>query len=160
VLAEAGGASVREVGGRRDRRQLFPGPEFERWDPPGSSSRHCKRFSLTMGIEHHDGKRPPMTRDLRSGRRELQGNIASIFVADAPQNAEEDFPQRFPSSRRGFRSFTPFFTHTHRRWGSIGNRGIAADRDRRGGEVVRDSTVATAQYVYGYGIPYERASLG
>jgi len=77
-----------------------------------------------------------MTRDLRSSRREMQGKIASIFAADAPhgrlQNAEEGFPQRSPSSRRGFRSFTPFFTHTHRRWGSIGSRRVAADRYRRG----------------------------
>ena len=77
-----------------------------------------------------------MTRDPKSSRRDLQGKIASIFVADAPQgrlqNEEEGFPQRFPSSRREFRSFTPFFTHTHRMWGSIGSRGIAAYQDRRG----------------------------
>jgi len=89
-----------------------------------------------------------MTRDLKSIRRELHWKIASIFVADAPQgrlqNAEEGFPQRFPSSRREFWSFTPFFTHTHRRWGSIGSRGVTADRDRRVGTVVRDSTVSTA----------------
>ena len=73
----------------------------------------------------------------RSSRRELQGKIAPIFAADEPQgrlhHEEEGFPQRFPSSRRGFRSFTPFCTHTHRRWGSIGSRGVAADRDRREG---------------------------
>ena len=76
-------------------------------------------------------------KSLRSSRRELQGKIASIFVVDAPQgrlrNAEEGFPQRFPSSRRGLRSFTPFCTHTHRRWGSIDSRGTAADRGRRNG---------------------------
>ncbi len=64
-------------------------------------------------------------------------SFASIFAADAPQGrlqtAEEGFPQRFPSSRRGPRSFTPFCTHTHRMWGSIGSHGVAADRDRRGG---------------------------
>jgi hypothetical protein len=89
-----------------------------------------------------------MRNHLRSSRRELQGKIAPIFAADEPQgrlrHEEEGFPQRFPSSRRGFRSFTPFCTHTHRRWGSIGSRGVAADRDRRGGAIVRDSTVSTA----------------
>ena len=95
-----------------------------------------------------------MTRDLRSIRREMQGKIASIFVADAPQgrlqDAEEGFPQRFPSSRRGFRSFTPFFTHTLRRWGSIGSRGVAADRDRRwGGRSYGILRYKTRGYEYG-----------
>ncbi len=90
-----------------------------------------------------------MTRDLWSSRRELQGEIASIFAADAPQgrmqSVEEGFPQRFPPSCRGSRSFTPICTQTHRRWGIIGSRGVAADRYRRGeGAVVRDSTVSTA----------------
>ncbi len=90
-----------------------------------------------------------MTRDLKSSRREMQGKIASIFAADAPkgrlQNAEEGFLQRVSSSLRGFRSFTPFLMHTHRKWGSIGSRGVATDHDRRGGgTVVRNSTVTTA----------------
>ncbi len=93
-------------------------------------------FHLALGIEL-TMLRPAMTRDLRNSRWELQGKIASIIVADATQgrlkNAEEGFTQRFPSSRRGFRSFTQFFTHTHRRWDNIGIRGVAADRDRRGG---------------------------
>jgi len=76
-------------------------------------------------------------KSLMSSRRELQGKIASIFVVDAPQgclrNAEEGFPHRFSSSRRGLRSFTPFCTHTHRRWGSIDSHGTAADRGRRKG---------------------------
>ena len=107
-----------------------------------------KNICLTLGSTLRMS-RPAMTSGFRSSkRRELQGKITSIFVADAPQgrlkNAEEGFPQRFPSSRRGFRSSTPFFTHTHRRWGSIGSRGVAADRDRRGGAIVRDSTGSTA----------------
>jgi len=67
----------------------------------------------------------------------LQGRIASIFAADAPQGrlqtVEGGFPQRFSPSCRGLRSFTPFCTHTHRMWDNIGSRGIAADRNRRGG---------------------------
>ena len=78
-----------------------------------------------------------MTRGFKSSRREMQGKILSIFVADAPQgrlrDAEEGFPRQFPSSHRGLRSFTPFFRHTYRRWGNIDSRGAAADRDRRGG---------------------------
>jgi len=78
-----------------------------------------------------------MTRDLRNNKRELQGKIESIFVVDAPQerlqNAEEGLPQWFSSSRKGLRSFTPFCTHTHRRWGSTDSRGTTADRGRRKG---------------------------
>jgi hypothetical protein len=78
----------------------------------------------------------------------LQGKILSIFVADAPQgrlrDAEEGFSRRFPSSRRGLRSFTPCFRHIQRRWGSIGSRAAAANCDRRGGEVVRNYTVTFA----------------
>ena len=73
----------------------------------------------------------------RSSRRALQEKISSIFVDDAPQgrlrDEEEGFCLRFPSSRRGLRSFTPSLSHTHRRWGSIDNRRLAADRGRRGG---------------------------
>ena len=69
-------------------------------------------IELSLDLEHeYTMSRPAMTRDLRSNRKE-QGKIASIFVADAPQGrlktVEEGFPQRFPSSRRGPRSFTPF----------------------------------------------------
>jgi hypothetical protein len=67
----------------------------------------------------------------------LQGKNTSIFAADAPQGRlqteEEGFPQRVPSSRSGFRAFIPLYTHTHRKWGSIGSRGVAGERDRRGG---------------------------
>ena len=146
MVAEAGEASV--SGGPKRHAQLSPGPEFGRRNPHVPSLIIIvESFHLTLGNELTMLK-PAMTRDLRSSRRELQGKIASIFAADAPhgrlQNAEEGFPQRFPSSRRGFRFFTPFFTHTHRMWGIIGIRGVAADRDRRGGEVVLDSTVTTA----------------
>jgi len=133
--------------------------------PPGSSSRHRKHFRPNLGIEHHDGKRLAMTRYLSSNRRELQGKIASIFAADTPQgrlkNAEEGFSQRFPSSRRGFRSFTPFCTHSHRKWGRIGSRGVAADRDRQwGGRSYGILQCQPRGYEYGYGMPCERASFG
>ena len=49
------------------------------------------------------------------------------------RDAEEGVFQRFPSSRREIRSFTPFLIHTHCRWGSIGRRDTAADRGRQGG---------------------------
>jgi len=38
---------------------------------------------------------------------------------------------RFPSSRRGLQSFTSLHIQTHRKCGSIGSRGTAADRGRR-----------------------------
>ncbi len=73
----------------------------------------------------------------RRSRRAMQGKISSIFVDDAPQgrlrDEEERFYLRFPSSRRGLRSFTSSLSHTHRKWGSIGNRGTSADRGRQGG---------------------------
>ena len=133
--------------GRRDRRNYSRVQSSGNGPPILSLIIIAESFHLTLGIEL-TMLRPAMTRDLKGSRRELQGKIASIFAADAPQgrlqNAEEGFPQRFPSSCRRFRSFTQIFTHTHRRWGSIGSRGVAADRDRRGGDVVRDSTVTTA----------------
>jgi hypothetical protein len=122
-------------GGYGDRQQLVPGQEFGRRAP-----RAVVYFSNNYRPDPGRDSamlRPATTRDLRTSRREVQGEIVSIFAAHAPQGrlktAEEGFPQRFPSSRRGPRSFTPFCTNTHRRWGSIGSRGVAADRDRRGG---------------------------
>ena len=54
------------------------------------------------------------------------------------------FFQRFSPPRGGLRLFASPCTHrTNRRWNSIGSRGIAADRDRRGA-VVRDPKVLTA----------------
>jgi hypothetical protein len=77
----------------------------------------------------------------------LQCKIALISAAEEPhgrlKSAEGFLSQRFPPSCRGLRSFTSLCRHTHRRWGSIGNRGTTADRDRRGGAVVRDYTVLT-----------------
>ena len=62
------------------------------------------------------------------------------------------FPQRFPPSRRGTRSFTSFLSHTHRRWGSIVGRGTTADRDRPGAAAARDLRVFNrGQYEYEYG---------
>jgi hypothetical protein len=65
---------------------------------------------------------------------------------------EGGFPQRFPPSRSGSRSDTSFYSHTHRRWGSIGSRGTAADRGHPGGGVaVRDFRVFDrGQYEYEY----------
>jgi hypothetical protein len=87
---------------------------------------------LCKGLEVGDDKRPQEQQEESDARE-----ISSIFAADAPKgrllNAEEGFPQRFPLSRRGFRSFTPFCTHTHRMWGSMYSSGTAADRGRRKG---------------------------
>jgi hypothetical protein len=64
---------------------------------------------------------------------------------------EGGFPQRFPPSRSGSRSDTSFYSHTHRRWGSIGSRGTAADRGHPGGVAVRDFRVFDrGQYEYEY----------
>ena len=64
---------------------------------------------------------------------------------------EGGFSQRFPSSRSGSRSDTSFYSHTHRRWGSIGSRGTAADRGHPGGVAVRDFRVFDrGQYEYEY----------
>ena len=96
-------------------------------------------------------------KSLMSNRRELQSKIASIFAIDAPhgrlQNAKEGFPQRFPSSRRGLRFSTPFRTHTHRKWGSIDNRGTAADRGFwKGGGRKGSTWLQLGLYEYGYGL--------
>ena len=81
---------------------------------------------------------------------------------------EGGFPQRFPSSRRGIYSFTSFYSHTHRRWVSIGSRGTAAGRDRPGGGGSTGSQGVNAAVLEGVqvtlrkrcavlGLPLERA---
>lgn len=109
--------------------------------------------------------RPATTSQLRSSRRELQGKIASIFAADEPQG-------RLRGVRRGFSpSGFPLHVvdfgpphhpsiHTHRRWGSIGSRGVAADRDRRGGRSYGILRCQQRGYEYGCGKPYDGASSG
>ncbi len=70
-------------------------------------------------------------------RRNLQrldrGDFAAVRLRGECEELEEDFHLRFPSLRRGLRSFTSLYSHTHRRWGSIDSRGTTADRARRGG---------------------------
>ena len=94
----------------------------------------------------------------------MQEKIPSIVADDAPhgrlRDEKEGFYLRFPSSRRGPRSFTPSHSHTHRRWGSIGSRGTAADRGRRGGVAVRDSKGSQRRYEYEYGLPCAGVGLG
>ena len=98
----------------------------------------------------------------RSSRRELQEKISSIFADDEPhgrhRDEEEGFYLRFPSSRRGLRSFKPSLSHTNRRWGSIGSRGTAADRGRQGGVAIRDTKGSPRGYEYEYGLPYAGVS--
>ena len=94
----------------------------------------------------------------------MQGKILSIVAGDAPQgqlrDEEEGFYLRFPSSRRGLRSFTPSLSHTHRKWGSIGNRGTTADRGRQGGVAIRDTKGSPRGYEYEYGPSCAWVNLG
>jgi hypothetical protein len=53
------------------------------------------------------------------GTREDPSDLALRGTHGRLQGAEEGFPQRFPSTRRGHLSFTHLYSHTHRRWGSI-----------------------------------------
>ena len=95
----SGRASVKREG-RGDMRHLFPGQEIGRLDPPVPSLTNVfKTTSLDPG-QRIRMSRPTMTCGFKSSRRDLQGKIVSIFLADAPQgrlrNAEEGFSQRFP----------------------------------------------------------------
>ena len=126
-----GRASINR-GGTWGHAAAIPGPRYREAGPPRAIGNRRRKIVSPNPRQRIMMSRPAMTRGFRSSRRELQGKIASIFVIDAPQgrlrNAEEGFPQQFSSSRRGPRSFTPFRTHTHRRWGNIDSRGTAADR--------------------------------
>ena len=97
VVAEAGGASVKR-GGQRDMRQLFPGLEIGRRDPPPShrGSAFIRTVPPGPGQCVQAMMRPPMTRDLRSSRRVPQEKIQSISRYGAPQES------RTVRSRRGF----------------------------------------------------------
>ena len=79
---------------------------------------------------------------MEQARRNLQRSDSGDFAAVRPKGGCEELEGsshlRFLSLRIGLRSFTPLYIHTHRRWGSIGNRGTSADRGRRGGAAVRD----------------------
>ncbi len=112
---------------------LFPGPEIGRWGPPVTSSLDIQRLNLTLRFGNMMSK-PATINQLQEQQeeatREDHVDLRCQRSLGALANAEEGFPQRFPSSRRGSRSFTPFFTHTHLRWGSIDSRGTAADRSR------------------------------
>ena len=156
-----GGAS-HEAGGHGDR-NTYLGTKDRITGPPQFIATVHQIKCLPQGVRKMTS-RPAIRNHLKSSRRELQGKITPIFVADEPRGRlrleEEGFPQRFPSSRRGFRSFTPFCTHTHRRWGSIGGRGVAAGRDRRKGRSYVILRCQPRGYEYGYGKPYERASFG
>ena len=95
----------------------------------------------------------------------MQEKIPSIFADDAPQgrlrDEEEGFYLRFPSSCRGPRSFTPSHSHTHRRWGSIGSRGTAADRGRRRWGLPYGILRGQQRgYEYEYGLPCAGVGLG
>ncbi len=69
----------------------------------------------------------------RSLQRSDRDDFAAVRSKGDCEELEEGFHLRFPSSRRGLRSFTSLYSHTHRMWGNIGSRGTAADRGRRGG---------------------------
>ena len=89
--------------------------------------------------------------DFRSSWRSLQRRIPRSSATRHPRGdcrgPEEGFYRRFPSSRRGIYSFTPLYSHTHRRWGRVGGRGRAADRARAVGAGVRDSSCTAGSCV-------------
>ena len=89
--------------------------------------------------------------DFRSSWRLLRRRIPRSSATRHPRGdcrgPEEGFYRRFPSSRRGIYSFTPLYSHTHRRWGRIGSRGRTADRARAVGAGVRDSSCTAGSCV-------------
>ena len=116
------------------------------WTRGGMSSRHDPHRSPdqapqlprpTLGTEMIS-----MVAARRSRRDEagediiFQGKIESIYDADDPQGEceklEEGGVHRLFPTRWEFRSSTSLFNHAHRKCGSIGSHGTAADRGRRG----------------------------
>ena len=87
----------------------------------------------------------------------LQDKITSILRYDAPPGATggagEGFFRRFPSLSKGIYSFTPHFSHTHRRWGSIGSRGTGRGSGPQGGQPYGISGVNRGSTGTGTGYP-------
>jgi hypothetical protein len=136
------------AGGQGDKRRLPDRGDRKATPPDHVAARVSSYISLTLGIPAKDS-RPATTRDLMSSKwRSQQEKISSIFADGAPhgrlRGAKGGFPQRFPPSRRGPRSFTSFRNHTHHKWGSIVGRGKTVDRDRPGGRSYGISRFSTA----------------
>jgi hypothetical protein len=114
-----GGASPYRGGSRDMRVRASP--------PPSAGSWLHIYLILTLGpgaiIQGRGDEEPKGTEE---ARRNMQRSDRGDFVAVRPRGACEEleggFHLRFPSSRRGLRSFTSIYTHTHRSWGSIGSR--------------------------------------
>jgi hypothetical protein len=66
-------------------------------------------------------------------KRSDRGDFAAVRPRGGCEELEGDFHLEFSSSRRGLRSFTSLYSHTHRMWGNIGSNGTTADCGRRGG---------------------------
>ena len=90
----SGRTSVKR-GGHGDRRQLFPGQEIGRRDPPVPSLTDVfKRASPDHG-QRIMMSRPAMTVASGAARGRCKGGIVSIFAAETPQG-------RLRSARGGF----------------------------------------------------------
>ncbi len=112
--------------------------------PPTTESWLYIYLILTMGpgVISQAGRGDEEPKVTEQARRNLQrpdrGDFGAVRPKGGCEELEGGFHLRFPSSRRGLRSFTYLYNHTHRKWGTIGSRGTTADRGRRGGATVRD----------------------
>jgi hypothetical protein len=135
-------------GGARGTSAPILGTEIGRRDPPGPSSSTNRTTLLDPGFV---SQRLSEATEEKSTSGALQWRIPRSSATRHPRGdclgPEEGFYRRFPSSRRGIYSFTPLYSHTHRRWGRIGSRGRAADRARAVGAGVRDSSCTAGSCV-------------
>jgi len=125
-------------------------------------------ISLGRGVD-----KPKGIEQLNIDARELSSRglcKAKSRRSSPPRNPKDEckvlegrFFLRFPPSRRGIWSFTSLYNNIHRMWGSIGNRGTTADRDRRVGEA-GGLSYGILRYQprfcdYWYGMPCDGASF-
>jgi len=122
----------------------IPGSEIGRRDPTVTSLLGACETRKPDPGHAVELARPAMRKHLKSNRRELQGRSPPIESYEAPQGRQRDTrrgfsPSGFPLQVADFGPPHHPSIYIHRRWGSIGSRGIAADRDRQEGAIAKVS---------------------
>jgi hypothetical protein len=112
-------------------------------------ARCIKTLRLTLGFSFDDVEAGDDKRTLKAAGDRCRGESFRSSATTRPRGDCEERRRILLSGspRHVFQeldSFTQLYSHTRRRWGSIGSRGTSADRDCRGGAIVRNSKGSTA----------------
>ena len=103
---------------------------------PDPGTRSDKSWSLRgeAGGDNATSNNDARGRSSRSGYKvgSRRSSVAVLPKGGCQEQARVFF-RRFPSSSIGIYFLHAFYSHTHRMWGSIDNRGTTADRGRRKG---------------------------